>query len=110
MAKYKMIALTNPVRGQEDQFNEWYDKHHLADICAVQGVLRGQRFKLVSGTKSWVYAAIYDLEVDDPRALLGEIYGRLGTNAMSATEALDQETVFLGIFEPLGRGVGWEAL
>jgi hypothetical protein len=108
MAKYKMIALSNPVAGEEARFNDWYDRHHLADICAVHGVVRGQRFKLVSGTKLWTYAAIYDLEVDDPRALIGEIYRRLGTNTMLATDALDQATVHLSIFEPMGQGVDRE--
>jgi hypothetical protein len=106
MAKYKMIALSNPVAGEEDRFNDWYNKHHLADICAVPGVVRGQRFKLASGTKGWTYAAIYDLEVDDPQVLLREIYRRLGTPAMLATTALDRATVHLSIFEPMGQGVG----
>jgi hypothetical protein len=101
MAKYKMLALSNPVAGEEDRFNDWYDRHHLADICAVHGVVRGQRFKLVSGTKAWTYAAIYDLEVDDPRALIREIYRRLGTDEMPASKALDEATVYLSIFEPV---------
>ena len=49
-----MIALSNPVAGEEARFNDWYDRHHLADICAVHGVVRGQRFKLVSGTSEAV--------------------------------------------------------
>ena len=39
MAKYMFLPLTSPVAGKEDEFNEWYDKHHLPDVINVPGIL-----------------------------------------------------------------------
>ena len=30
--RHKFMALTNPVPGREDDFNAWYDGHHLQEV------------------------------------------------------------------------------
>ncbi len=41
MAKYNLIALTNPLEGRDDEFNDWYTNVHLADVLKLPGVTGG---------------------------------------------------------------------
>ena len=47
MTKHVLIALTNPVEGREQEFNEWYDNQHVPDFLALPGCVSAQRFKLL---------------------------------------------------------------
>ena len=46
MAKYTFVVFTNPVAGKEDEFNDWYNRHHIPDVLNVPGIVSGHRFKL----------------------------------------------------------------
>ena len=46
MPKYTFMVLTNPVEGQEDIYNDWYNNRHLADVLKVPVFVSAQRFKL----------------------------------------------------------------
>lgn len=75
MAKYLMMAFTNPVAGKDAEFNAWYDKHHLPEVLQVPGVKSGRRYNLADtqvpgGAKPLPgqYLAIYEIETDDLNA------------------------------------------
>jgi hypothetical protein len=97
MSTQYFMVLTDPVEGQEDAYNEWYDDRHLADVLAVDGFVSAQRFRLshqkpaASG-----YLAIYEIETDDVDATLATLLSRLGTPAMPVSPALDAQR--LGMF------------
>jgi hypothetical protein len=74
------VTLTNATEGREDEFNDWYSNHHMAEVIErLPGFIRGRRFQLSSVQrefpaehpmpKPWRYFGIYDLELDD----IGEI-------------------------------------
>ena len=46
MGKYNLIALTNPIDGLDDEFNDWYTNEHLDDVLKLPGVMAAQRFCL----------------------------------------------------------------
>ncbi len=47
MAKYTFVVLSNPTTpAQEAEYNEWYNKIHIADVLNVPGFVAAQRFKL----------------------------------------------------------------
>ena len=52
MGRHVLVVYTNPVEGEEDEYNKWYDETHLPDIVDVPGVVSGSRLKLnpVAGT------------------------------------------------------------
>lgn len=103
MARYKMIVLTNPKPEREREFNEWYSNRHLQDVTAVPGFKSAQRFKLthpMGFEHKWQYAAIYEVETDDPEASVAELLGRQGSDAMIISEALDLDGAVAGLFEP----------
>lgn len=63
-----MVALTNPVAGQEDRFNQWYTGTHVPDVLSVDGIASAQRFRVTrahSGDApepAYRYVALYDVD------------------------------------------------
>jgi hypothetical protein len=103
MASYKMVVMTEPKAGLEDEYNDWYNNQHLADVVAVPGFRSAQRFKLKDAMGSehrQRYLAIYEIESDNPQELLAELFRRAGTPAMVMSEALDMKKIGTGLFEP----------
>lgn len=96
MTKHHLLAFTNPVAGREEEFNRWYDERHVPDLLAVPGFVSAQRFALTDATgqdkAGWTYLALYELETDDPDALMAEVRSRLGTEVMPVSDALDPAT------------------
>ena len=96
MARHHLLAFTNPAPGREAEFNRWYDEQHLPDMLAVPGFVSGQRFALSDATgqgkPGWTYLAMYELETDDPDALMAEVRARLGTDAIPVSDTLDSAT------------------
>ncbi len=93
MARHHLLAFTNPVAGREEEFNRWYDDQHVPDLLAVPGFISAQRFHLSDATgqdnPGWTYLALYEIETDDPQAVMAEVRARLGTDAMVVSGSLD---------------------
>ena len=103
MAKYKLVVMSGPKAGCEDEYNDWYNNQHLADVVSVPGFRSAQRFKLTDAMgfeHRHGYMAIYEIESDDPKAVLAEMFKRSGTPAMVLSESLDLEKAVVGLFEP----------
>jgi hypothetical protein len=72
------VVFTNSEQGLNDEFNRWYDEHHLAEIVGVDGFVSGQRFELHPTQRPgrpdppWRYLALYEIEGD-----VAEIHERL---------------------------------
>jgi len=111
MAKYTFLALTNPVAGKEDEFNEWYDKHHVPDVINVPGFISGQRFKLADSqfggeaSKGFKYLAVYEIETDDIAATIKELRARGGTADITPSDAIDGQKVATYMFTPIREKV-----
>lgn len=88
MASHKLLVFTNPVDGKEDEYNDWYNNIHLGEVCQLPSVRSAQRFELsaaLPGNDSgWKYLAIYEIDNDDPSAVLGELGKGIKNMRMSA--------------------------
>ncbi len=68
---HRFFALTNPAPGRENDFNRWYDNHHLREVLRYgNGFVGARRYKLDVSRSSpsaggWMYLALYALESDD---------------------------------------------
>lgn len=97
MAKtYKFLVLSNPVEGREDEYNTWYDNTHLADVLKVDGFVAAQRFSAVpmeGADQPYRYMAIYEIEANDPHAVLAALNGRAGTPDMVLSDALGSDVL-----------------
>lgn len=103
MARYKLVVMTGPKPGRDQEYNDWYNNQHLADVVAVPGFRSAQRFKLsdaMGHEHRNGYLAIYEIDSDDPKAVLAEMFSRSGTPAMVLSEALDLDKAVVGLFEP----------
>ena len=46
MAKFVFVVFTEPKADREEEYNEWYDRQHLADVLALDGITAASRFEL----------------------------------------------------------------
>lgn len=100
MARYKLLILSNPVEGRDDEFNAWYDNVHLADVFKVPGIVGAERYRMRSG-EQWKYLAIYELDCDDSSAIEAELKKRAGSAEMAMSEAFDLSCFFMGCAETI---------
>jgi hypothetical protein len=60
-----MLVFTMPVAGRENEYNEWYTQQHLADVVALPGFARAQRFRSLDpvgdGAPPRPYLAVYEI-------------------------------------------------
>jgi hypothetical protein len=108
MAKQILVVVSNPMPGQEDEYNRWYSEQHLDDVLRVPGIVAAQRFKLaLDGAKSLPgpYLAIYEMETDDPAPDPKETFEALAKAASSGqmpmTPALDMVNMVASVFRPI---------
>jgi len=88
------LALSNPLPGQDAEYNRWYDAEHLLHGVLTPGMQAGQRFRRAAGP--WPagkhdYLALY--EMDDPAFVLEQLVSVRGTGAMPISPAIDMATV-----------------
>jgi hypothetical protein len=74
------IALTTPVDGREDEFNQFYDDVHVPDILGARGWAAARRYKLSPTQRPdqsppWLYMAVYELSLP-PQEAIGELAQR----------------------------------
>ncbi len=90
--RHLWIVFTNSEPGQDEEFNAWYDQHHLKEILAVPGFLWGQRLGLHPDQRPgqeeppWRYAVLYESAGDLPeihRELKAASGGFVKTRALS---------------------------
>jgi hypothetical protein len=94
MATCYQFALSNPVAGQEAEFNRWYGAEHLSHGVLTPGILAGQRFRRADGpwpSGKHDYLTIW--EMDDPAFALAELAKARGSDSMPLSPSVDMTTV-----------------
>lgn len=94
MSAALQFALSSPMPGMEDEFNEWYGGDHLTHGVETPGIIAGQRFRRTEGP--WPagkhdYLMIW--EFDDPAYTLAELAKVKGTETMPISPAINMDTV-----------------
>lgn len=73
MARYIVLALTNPVPGREQEYNDWYNNVAIPVYRSIPGFKPFGRFKLAdvpsqfpfNMKNEWEYLSLYEFETDD---------------------------------------------
>ena len=117
MAENLFIALTNPIEGEDDAFNKWYDTQHVPEVLDVPGVTAAQRYDIVElkvpddeGLPAQLpppthrYMVIYQLD-QEPDVVMAEFLNRVMAGKLSLGEWLDLTTVSLTGWSPRGERV-----
>ena len=102
MPRCKLLVLTRAVAGQDDEFNRWYTDQHLADVLAVPGFVAASRMRQCAAPVSPVaypYAAIYEIDHEDPQSVIDEMMSRVGSDRMPLSPALDPD-MYCVLYEP----------
>jgi hypothetical protein len=110
-----MLFFSNPVAGQDDAFNEWYDSHHVADLLAVPGIVAGQRYDLAPMTipddhglqaelppPTHRYLAVYELD-RDPDDVIKNCLDRIADGRMTLSETMDLATISMTTWTARGQ-------
>lgn len=104
MTKHIFVVFTDPVPGRELEYNAWYNEHHLEDVLSIPGFVAAQRFKLVGdGQKNLPGSnlAIYEMETDDPAAVVATLNAAAHEGHMIISNALDIDSAVTAIFTPI---------
>jgi hypothetical protein len=105
MPKLKLIALTTPLPGKEEEFHDWYNNTHLPELVNGLGMQGAQRYQLVAklmGADENPYLAIYDIEADDPGAFMAKMgeFAQSGGRTPATTQ--DMGTTYTAMFVEMG--------
>lgn len=92
MGNYKLLVLSKPVEGREDEYNSWYSDQHLDDVLAVPGFVAAQRFVRkgdpIGPGAPYDYFAVYEIDHDDPQSVIDEMTSRVNTERMPLSDAM----------------------
>ena len=91
---YVWIVQTAPVEGREDEYNDWYDHVHLADVAAIPGVESARRFEVLDGSGKPSYFAIYELSCP-PEEVSAAMAAGVKDGSMQLSDALDTASTTL---------------
>lgn len=108
MPKMKLVALTRPQPGREQEYHDWYNNVHLPELVNKFGMAGAQRYKLAAklmGSDENEFLAIYDIEADDPMAFLGKMGAAAQNGEMTQSDAQDFGTCYTALFTELGERV-----
>lgn len=115
VAENLFLVLTNPIEGQDEAFNQWYDTEHVPEVLDVPGVVAAQRYDLAEITvpegedlpaqlppPTHRYLAVYELD-REPEAVLKEFLARVMSGKLSLGETLDLSTISMTAWSPRGE-------
>lgn len=100
------LVFSNPVEGREDEYNEWYDEVHLADVQRIPGVVGATRYEyaptrfgeVTAPPTTHRYLAVYELE-GDADDMLAELVKRAGGPDLPLSKALDVPNVITSVWK-----------
>ena len=109
MARHTFVVFTNPLEGQEDEFNDWYNNQHLADVLAIEGFVAVQRFRL-SDTGAGQefphrYLPLYEVETDDLDKVTRALAEAGESAAMPVSASFDRPGAIAKFFSPITERV-----
>jgi len=107
-----LVVLANAATGTDGEFTRWYDEVHIPDLLSVPGVVSAKQFRLAENqmrgvkTRPYEYMVVYQLESDDPKAVVDEIMSRLRSGQIEVSPTLDVARTLNLLFEQTGETVG----
>ncbi|MDE8653511.1 hypothetical protein PYV00_17570 [Novosphingobium sp. H3SJ31-1] len=108
MANLKLVALTTPQPGREQEYHDWYNNVHLPELVNQLGMAGATRYELVTklmGADTNQFLAIYDIEADDPMAVLGRMGEAAQSGKLTQSDAQDFGTCYTALFRQIGERV-----
>lgn len=105
MRQYKMVVLSNPVPGREQECDDWYQNVHLQEMVTLPGFKSAQRFRLahpMQEIEPYQFLAVYDIETDVIEETLQELISAAEGGSLELSEALHRENAYAVVYEACG--------
>jgi hypothetical protein len=115
VAENVFLVLTNPIAGEDEAFNKWYDSTHVPEVLDVPGVVAAQRYDLSEikvpededlpaqlPPPTHRYLVVYELD-REPDTVMAEFLQRVMAGNLSLGETLDLSTISLTGWTPRGE-------
>lgn len=102
MVSHILVVPSGPHDGRDQEYNEWYDREHIRDVCAGVGFISAKRYRVVPSspeTPPAPYLAIYEIETDDPTAVLADLLRRANAGEIGVSPAYDRTTSQMWLYE-----------
>jgi hypothetical protein len=106
VARFYIMFSTAAKPGRGEEYSEWCRTQHFPDIMRVPGLVSAKRFKVLDAGDQERFAAIFEVECDDPRDVMREIGRRNGTPEMPSGDCFDPASVTISFAELEGE---WHA-
>ena len=96
MARFQYTILSRSQAGQEEEYISWYAEQHLPDVTRMPGVVSAKLFRMDFqrvydlDAPQWTLMTLYELEGDDPEAMINALRDASGSAEMPATDTLDK--------------------
>lgn len=108
MARYIQTVLATPKPGTEEDYNRWHRDEHVHDVLDVPGFVSARRFRLAQPGNdgkpvTWQFFTIYEVETDDPAAMVAEMGRRYGTEQMPKSPLSDPSKTVTLLWEPVSE-------
>jgi hypothetical protein len=90
--------------GREAEFNDFYDRQHIPDVLKSPGFVRCRRLRaLGEAGPAGKYVALYEIESDDPEAVISRLYRLLGTDSLPPNPATDRSQTKVTLYEVISE-------
>ena len=101
MAKFVMIVQSDPLDGQDDAYNAWYDGIHIPELLQVPGITGARRLEatpIVIGEPGSKYITMYEIEADNPGTVMAEMGKRGADGRMSPSVGVDSSKAKIWVY------------
>jgi len=100
--RYILHVTSRAVPGREAEYDRWYEDVHSAEMCRLPGILSCTRYRELdmSGAETGLFVADYEVETNDPAALLESVFAAAPT--MQLTDSIDLESPRFTFLKPTG--------
>jgi len=102
MMKTLYTVRSNPIKGCETEFNNWYSNVHLPEVMKIDGFLSANRFKLadvqVVKVQAYGYMAIYEIDSND---VPGTLRNLRQATWLNMGDSIDLSSLDISIFESI---------
>jgi hypothetical protein len=102
--RYTMFVLSEPVVGQEAEYNRWYDSEHVHDVLRIPGFKSAQRYiarRRVPENAIPLYIVRYELESANLDATKADMIGRIRSGQTKISPSFNGSTSITRFYEAL---------
>ena len=114
MPKFIMTVQSNPVAGREDEYNDWYDRHHVPELLMTPTLVAAQRYRLADlqppdypgyQPRRHRYMVVYEIETDSLEKTKEILWSPSNVGRIKRSESFDSSNVNCNLYMPIGPRV-----